>query len=609
MTNEAPITNDQTVRTDARLSSPGHWLVVIGAFLSMLTWTWGTWPDPVVDFGREIYVPWRLSEGEVLYRDIVSYFNGPFCPYLHALLFRMFGASLRTLVIFNIGVAAAIGAIIFRLTERVAGATAASAGSVTFFILFAFAQFLPTGNYNYVCPYSYELTHGIALTLAMMLALDAAKRTSSRRWCAAAGICFGLIWLTKAEISLAASVAAGAYLCCSGQRWREVGAFAGCAIAVVVAAFVLLASSMPASTAARGMLGSWRWIGDRTLLDMPYFKEIAGTLDAPRSIRSMLVSAAVYLAIFLPAAGIATLRRSAVQRRAPLAAGIFVLLVVLGLSMWDSINWNLFASPMPVFLAAMVTWLGVVRLRRRQCTADLALPLALCAWALALLAKIPLNVRIYHYGFALAMPGAMVAIAVLVSWIPRRIDRAGGNGAVFRAAALAVLVVALYAHIRWMNMMLAPRTTIVAAGADRFRADTRGAVINRALAEIARTTSPRDTLLAVPEGLFINFLSRRVNPTGQLNFTPPAVAMYGQEEMLRAIERRPPDLIAMVSTDSSEYGARYFGQDYARTIGQWIDRNYQREQVFEMQTGPRQLFRIVLLRLGQVTGHTPASGN
>ena len=51
--------------------------VAVGA--AMLAWTWGTWPDVLVDFGGELYVPWRLAEGDVLYRD-VAYFTGPLSP-------------------------------------------------------------------------------------------------------------------------------------------------------------------------------------------------------------------------------------------------------------------------------------------------------------------------------------------------------------------------------------------------------------------------------------------------------------------------------------------------------------------------------------------------
>ena len=46
----------------------------------MAAWTWRTWPDILIDFGREAYVAWRLTEGDVLPRDVV-YVSGPLSPY------------------------------------------------------------------------------------------------------------------------------------------------------------------------------------------------------------------------------------------------------------------------------------------------------------------------------------------------------------------------------------------------------------------------------------------------------------------------------------------------------------------------------------------------
>ena len=55
--------------------------------------SWNKWPDLLVDFGRELYLPWQISEGAVLYRDL-SYFNGPFSPYLNSIIFHFFGSNL-----------------------------------------------------------------------------------------------------------------------------------------------------------------------------------------------------------------------------------------------------------------------------------------------------------------------------------------------------------------------------------------------------------------------------------------------------------------------------------------------------------------------------------
>jgi len=42
----------------------------------MAAFSWRTWPDPLIDFGREAYVAWQLSQGFVLHRDVVTV-SGP----------------------------------------------------------------------------------------------------------------------------------------------------------------------------------------------------------------------------------------------------------------------------------------------------------------------------------------------------------------------------------------------------------------------------------------------------------------------------------------------------------------------------------------------------
>ncbi len=46
-----------------------------GVVLVMLVWTWGRWPDLLIDFSRDLYTSSQLAEGKVLYRDI-AFFTG-----------------------------------------------------------------------------------------------------------------------------------------------------------------------------------------------------------------------------------------------------------------------------------------------------------------------------------------------------------------------------------------------------------------------------------------------------------------------------------------------------------------------------------------------------
>ena len=76
-------------------------LLLVG--VSMLAFTWRAGPDPVVDFGRELYVPWRLSLGDALFTDI-AWFSGPLSQYWSSLLFRIFGPGLTVLVWSNVAI-------------------------------------------------------------------------------------------------------------------------------------------------------------------------------------------------------------------------------------------------------------------------------------------------------------------------------------------------------------------------------------------------------------------------------------------------------------------------------------------------------------------------
>src|SRR5262245_41248360 len=78
-------------------------------FVILVAWSWRKWGDVFVDFGHELYIPWQLSEGRVLYRDI-AYFMGPLSQYFNALMFAVFGVSLTTLIFVNLAILAGLTA-------------------------------------------------------------------------------------------------------------------------------------------------------------------------------------------------------------------------------------------------------------------------------------------------------------------------------------------------------------------------------------------------------------------------------------------------------------------------------------------------------------------
>lgn len=144
-----------------------HFAILAALSAWQLAISWRRWADPVVDFGRELYIPWRLAEGAVLYRDVEDFY-GPLSHYLNAILFRGLGPGMMTLVAANLVVFAAIVTVIYFLVRRAWGAWAALASSGVFIAVLGFSRYVYGGNFNYATPYAHATTHGMLVLLLLV---------------------------------------------------------------------------------------------------------------------------------------------------------------------------------------------------------------------------------------------------------------------------------------------------------------------------------------------------------------------------------------------------------------------------------------------------------
>jgi hypothetical protein len=547
-------------------------VATVGLVMTFIIWNRG--PDPVLDFGREVYIPWQINQGEVLYRDF-EYFNGPFSPYFNALVFRIFGTSLQAITTVNLLIVIAATVLIYSLLLRVSDHAGATAGCCAFLICCALVHRTGIANFNFITPYSHELPHGLVLSLAMIGCLFAYVGKQNLHWVAIAGFLLGLVFLTKAEVFLAAGITCIVGLILAfwligakpTQIATAVGIFVAVALSPILVAFLLLTNASNTTTALHGLAGSWPWVGDQRLLQLPYFQALLGTDKLGQNLLTITIWTLIYAAVVFSAWLIGRLE----PKRALLIsiiAGVGLCALVLGASPW--IAWENFLRPMPILLLIAFIWLSTNLWRCRSelpVRRMLMLRVLLALFGGLMLLKMALNVSLLHYGFGLAMPGLIVLVVAMVSWLPRIV------GAPLRVLSLGLLVAVLlvHAHITWRNSqgMIIP----VGSGGDTFFTDGRGVALDYLLEDL-KSVPAEKTLTVMPEGLIANYLARRVNPSPYHQFTPPNLIMYGEDKMLGTLEQRPPDYIALVHIKNVEYGAPFFGKDYAQGIARWVEQNY-----------------------------------
>jgi hypothetical protein len=565
----------------------GEGLVLLAVGGALLAWTWRTWPDVLVDFGRELYVPWQLATGKRLYLD-VPYAWGPLSPYFNALLFRTFGVGLMTLALANVVLIGVVTAILYHLLAVIGDRFSATVACLTYLALFAFAQFVETGNYNFVTPYAHPVTHGLVLSLIGIGAVGAYVQSSRPRWIAVAGLALGGVFLTKAEVfaAAAAAILGGLLVAAWVERWparRALGVLAALAVgalAPVVAAGLVLLWALPLAAALRGLGGVWfTYLRADASLRMPYYQAGLGADDTAGSVVRMLRATGVLaLMLGLPALAAAGVRRR--EHRIPVALAVFALTAGVLAVQWRRLDWFALARPLPLFVlgSGLASLHDAAQARRAGDRAEvIAVRCALHGLALVLLGKIALNARLYHYGFALALPATMLAVVALLCWGPRQIERRGGAGVVARAGALAALGAVAAFYLTVTGYYVATKTATIGTGRDALRTDgLRGPAIARVLAELRSRDVAHRTLAVLPEGLMVNYLLRSQTPVPFQAMLEPAAEAW----LLPQLRARPPDLLVLVHRNTKEYGFRFLGRDYGRDFVRWMGGHYRLTSVY-----------------------------
>jgi Dolichyl-phosphate-mannose-protein mannosyltransferase len=567
----------------------GPSLIVIVFFLLAL-WSWRKWPDLIVDFGQQLYIPWQLASGKILYKDIII-LHGPFSQYFNAFWFKVFGPSLTVLIFVNFAILTGIVVVLYKSVHRFADSLTATVVCLVLLTLFGFSQYVRIGNYNYVTPYTHETTHGVALTAALILALSHYLTRGGRVAGALSGLCLGLALLTKVEVAVAAAAVvvigfAMAYFVgppSAAPKRDEFALFCAMALTPALGFYLYFLFHLPAEQALHA-IGQGFFIPSGDVSKSVFFMRILG-LDNPGDNLSQMLKMFAGVVMFVVFAATADVACRSFTKNTRLAATIlglvffWVLYLKVDLLPWLDIPR---ALPLTTFLSLAVFVVLLVKHPRRMELWPTLLPMVLwTAFALSLLSKMVLNVRIYHYGFYLAMPATLVLVICLVYWIPVVLRRTRGCGVVFRALALAILAAASLYYLNRSHKLYQLKNFAVGNGGDTIftygpKLQSVGLVTSQALEWIAEKTSPEATFVGLPEGIMLNYLSRRTTTSSYVNFTVGEMLVFGEERFFDNLKARPPDYVILVDKDTEEFGVGPFGSDprFGQQIMDWVNRHY-----------------------------------
>jgi hypothetical protein len=606
-------------------------VAVLGAYVLGAALTWRKWPDVLTDFGSQLYLPWRIAEGSVLYRDVMYLTGGPLSQHYHALLFKIFGVSMLPLFISNLALGFGLLILLYRFFLNCSDIWTATLACLGVTLVFAFNQYSNIGNFNFIAPYCHEIWHGLVLSIVAVALLSTWVVRKQRRFMTLAGFCIGLVFMTKPEVfvALAAAFIVAIVLAAARNGIRSVAksVFAA-AIAGIVGPLAMLLWFHRAEgwcESARSVMFAWVPLLKSSVSHEFFYKWVMG-LDAPFYHLRMMVTQFLVLCAVLGVCAAWFRRTIDTPAKRLVTAGLMALLVALA----SALDWVDCGRSLPILVLGLcvLLWKRADIFQDRKTVetakssgsgsallndeggpsleksgAQTVFPFLFSIFALFLLAKLGFYSRIWHYGFVLAMPAFCAAVYLLHWLLPSLLERFGVNRRLFRVTVWLLLVVGFLRLFVQSQLVYASKTVPVGSGSDTVltfggKMNPAGPGIQTALSWVRTNIPPESTLAVLPEGVMVNYLSRRANPTRYLVWNPAEIASFGQENMTAAFRDHPPDYVMLIHRDASEYGARYFGQEkkFGLDLMQWIGSQY--EPVCLIGNEPLQddLFGIKVLR-------------
>lgn len=582
------VANPDPKESRAENNSARHsfWLglaVIATAFVLAAALTWRKWPDLLVDFGGQLYIPWRLANGAVLYRDLFYFAGGPLSQYFNALLFKIFGVSFSILIFANLTLTAALLCIVYQRFLAAADIWTAALMGVGIVFVFAFPQYTAIGNYNYITPYSHEAFHGLVLSILAIALLSDWINRGKPAAAAAAGFCLGLVFLAKPDIfiALAVVVVAASILFC--RKWlRQHGgkSLVGLMAASVVPSLFFFAYFLRVESARdslRSVLFGWLPLLHGTVTKSPFYIWCTGMdQPLPHLENIVLYFLAVVLVVIIYAFA---LWWAGKLNLLPARYAVWAALL-LPLLYWAAarFNWIECGWPLPLLCLSSCVLLAW---NYKKMDRPPVFPLLWSIFGLVLLAKLGLLPRIWHYGFVLAMPAFISSLYLLFWLLPHLLERAFKISPLpFRIMVGLVLLMGFYNLFNGSQTLYSKKSLVLGQGGDKiltYNLDSdQSPAICATLLWSEKYLPANATLAALPQGVMFNYLTRHVNPTPDLDWNPTMFTVFGQDRMIEAFAKNPPDYIFIVEWNASDFGVGYFGSspDYGQALMQWIQKNY-----------------------------------
>lgn len=500
----------------------------------------------LIDCGREAYYPTQILLGKVLYKDILNIY-GPFSYFFNAILFKLFGINLNILYIAGCVSAALIASFIYLIAKRFLPPFLS-------FSIAAFTIFLGVLTHyvsNFIFPYSYAMLYGLVAFLLSVLFLLKYEENKNNFNLYLSSFFAGLCLVNKYEFLPYFIVIIYAIIKVKPLNFKQYFYTIFSLLFMPILCFgILFLQGLGTNEIVNSMLLFKQLAQSQTL---QYFYHRQGVYFSPKFIKLELIATGKTI---LALAGFLT----GFNAKNKILSQILIILSSYLIIMWTN---PLSFSLIPILILILV--ITDLKNLKNNLPLQLLVLSAVCFSLKEFWGLIIANYGVYFIGFLL------ITIISLIK------DKFSNKGINYKAIGIYLM---LSATVLSFNNLKGHKELPITTPRGKIYAETSLASSSNALINyINKNTKKTDTIVILPEGAMINFLTQRPTDNYYTSLIPLYVEVFGGDNIINHFKKTKPEYIIFNNWNTSEYYFSYICQDYAVSFCDFVAKNYKEEKV------------------------------
>ena len=497
-----------------------NWQIIVCNLVLLVCFIigYGRFGDIIVDSFREAYIPSQVLAGKALYKDIFVIYP-PLAYLINSFLFFVFGIKLK--VLYFAGFIATIG--IINLTFKTAAKFIHKTHALGIVLFIISAAALSPNVFNLFFPYSFGALYGILFALGSIYCVINRKYT-------AAYFLYSLALCSKYEFIL--------FLPLLIWTCRKNG-FVKSATAFLAPILFTITTLVIQGVGFKDILANAEWIfimsSTKTLY---WFYSVSGLVFRPQLIPIYILN---FIKYFIPLLFVYYFR----------SIWTVILLIIY---LCFAVNPEILIYVFPLILILFGYRFRYLSKRK----------LFFISASLLISIKLFFALTLQSYGIYF-LPFALISLFILT---PKKYKK---------SLFILILCASAVIAVQNINTLMKKNVKIKTDRGVVYTTSYYGNSINKLVNYIEKNTDKEDTVLVLPEGTVVNFLTGRKSDNKFYSQIPLYIETFGDKLIVERLKFKTPKYIVITDYNTSNYYYSFYGLDYAGEVLEYIHKNYIRE--------------------------------